>query len=271
VGDGPQRSDFHSHLIPGVDDGARTVEDALEGIGRMREAGIFRIVTTPHLDGSLTKKPAEFSQRLAEMDDAYARLHKAVSAEYGDVDLQRGHEVMLDVPDPDLSDQRLHLGDTNFVLIEWPRLSIPPGTVEAIERLVSQGIRPIVAHPERYRGIAERFRLTDLWRQHGALLQVNYGSLVGRYGASPRALAFRLLERGWVDCLSTDFHGRPHLELYVQQAEEAFGARGAEEQFAILSSVNTKRILDGHDPIEVPPLPPDRRLWSRLRGLLRSG
>jgi len=267
---GAGRADFHSHLVPNVDDGARSIEDALEGIGRLTELGIRRIVTTPHLDGSLTRKPGELSAMLADMDSAFDRLHRAVTDVFKEVDLQRGHEVMLDVPDPDLSDTRLHLGDTDYVLIEWPRLTVPPGTVEAIQRIVAQGVRPVVAHPERYRGIAERFRLNGLWREHGAVLQVNYGSLVGRYGASARSLAFRMLERGWVDCLSTDFHGRPHLDLYVERVEKIFVERNAEEHFELLSAVNTNRILDGEDPVEVPPLPPDRRLWSRLRGLLRT-
>ncbi len=177
---------------------------------------------------------------------------------------------MLDVPDPDLSDPRLRLDGTSFVLVEWPRLMLPPGTVEAVARLRAVGIRPVIAHPERYRGMAERFRLAEIWRREGAILQVNYGSLVGRYGAGPRGLALRLLTAGWVDCLSTDFHGRPHLELYVSRVRSLFDGRDAEEQFDLLTSINTARIADGKDPLPVPPLRPHRRLWSRLKGLLST-
>ncbi len=263
-----QLTDFHSHLVPSVDDGARSVEDALEGMGRMKAAGITRITTTPHIDASLTASPSVLAERLAAVDEAFGRLEASAREAFPDVELNRGHEVMLDVPDPDLSDARLHLADTHFVLIEWPRLTVPPGTVEALRRLVAQGVRPIIAHPERYRGMPERIRLAEVWRNEGAILQVNYGSLVGRYGSQVRGLAFRLLERGWVDCLSTDFHARPHLELHVGPAEDVLVARGAEEQFALLAATNPRRVLDGKDPLPVPSLPPDRRLWSKLRGLL---
>lgn len=266
----PAFVDLHSHLVPGVDDGARTLEESLEGVGRMRDAGISRIVTTPHLDGSLTRQPSALEARLAAVDEAFESLEEAAKRRFPDLELRRGHEVMLDVPDPDLTDPRLRLGRTNYVLVEWPRLRVPPGTVETVRKLQGSGLRLVIAHPERYHGMAERLRLAEMWRSEGAVLQVNYGSLVGRYGPEARTLAFRMLERGWVDCLSTDFHGRPHLDLYLPRAGALFEERDAEEQFRVLAAVNTGRIMKGEDLLDVGPIPPDRRLWSRLRGLLRA-
>ncbi len=267
---GPRLVDLHSHLVPAVDDGSRSIDDSLEGLTRMWEAGIGRVITTPHLDGSLTRTPGAVGPTLAAVDIAFRDLAVAARERLPDLVLERGHEVMLDVPDPDLSDPRLRLADTSFVLVEWPRLMLPPGTVDAVARLRATGVRPVIAHPERYRGMAERFRLAEIWRQEGAILQVNYGSLVGRYGAGPRSLAFRLLIAGWVDCLSTDFHGRPHLELHVSRAQALFEERDAVEQFDLLAVTNTGRIAEGKDPLPVPPLRPQRRLWSRLKGLLRT-
>lgn len=261
-------TDLHSHLVPGVDDGSRTLDEALEGLGRMREAGIVRVVTTPHLDASLTREPGALQPRLSQIDESFRLLAEAVAERFPDMELRRGQEVMLDVPDPDLSDLRVHLAETRYVLVEWPRLTVPPGTAEVLARLRDMGVTPVVAHPERYRGMSERLRLADVWRREGAVLQVNYGSLVGRYGAGPRAVAFRLLEQGWVDCLSTDFHGRPHQELFFQNAREVFEARDAADEFELLAAVNTGHVLDGEPVQMVPPIPPDRRLWSRLRGLL---
>ena len=111
-------------------------------------------------------------------------------------------------------------------------------------------------------------RLAEVWRNEGAVLQVNYGSLLGRYGAEARSVAFRLLERGWVDCLSSDFHGRPHLEVFLGRVSELFDRRDATDVFELLAATNTNRILDGELPLEVPPIRPDRRLMARLRGLL---
>ena len=127
---------------------------------------------------------------------------------------------------------------------------------------------PVIAHPERYRGMGERLRLAGMWRQEGAVLQMNHGSLVGRYGSHARSVAFRLLERGWVDCLASDFHGRPHLEVYLDKARDLFDKRGAGDLFELLASTNPDRIMNGDELEEVPPLQQDRRFLSRIKGLL---
>ncbi len=262
--------DLHSHLVPGVDDGAISVDDALEGVGRMVEKGIRTIVTTPHLDGSLTREPKALGARLAVVDEAFQRVHALVSQRYPDVSFMCGHEVALDLPDPDLSDPRVRLGDSNSVLIEWPRLRIPPETPPVLRKLTALGYRLLIAHPERYRGYDSGLSLVQRWRQEGAFLQVNYGSLVNRYGPEARSLAFRLLERGWVDCLASDFHGRPHLRLHLEGARDVFERLGAEQSWALLTQVNPERITRGENPLPVPPVEGSRRLVDRIRSLFRG-
>ncbi len=78
-------------------------------------------------------------------------------------------------------------------------MQIPPRTEPVIERICAEGYQPIIAHPERYQGMARTVELAGAWRRAGAFLQVNHGSLVGRYGSEVRDVAFALLARGWVD------------------------------------------------------------------------
>jgi protein-tyrosine phosphatase len=261
--------DLHSHLIPGVDDGARTLEDTREGVERMTRAGIRKIMTTPHVDASLVRDPAAYNQHMDWVDRAWEEVRQEVATHFPEVDFRRGHEVMLDVPDPDLSDERLRLGGSSFVLIEWPRLQLPPGTPAVLSRLRMAGLRPIVAHPERYIGFDRDLELAAEWKRVGALLQVNYGSLVDRYGPEARSLAFRLLRHGWVDYLSTDFHGRPHLKLYRREAVELLTEMGGDEQITLLSMTNPQRLFRDEEPLPVPPLLGDRTVWAKLRGLLK--
>ena len=261
--------DLHSHLVPGVDDGARTIEDTLEGIERMNEAGIRKIITTPHVDASLSRDPEAYIERMDQVDRAWVDAERTVAERFPQVDFRRGHEVMLDIPDPDLEDERLRLGGSSFALLEWPRLQLPPGTVEVLSRLRLAGIRPIVAHPERYVGFDRELELASEWKRVGAYLQVNYGSLVGRYGAEPRKLAFRLLRSGLVDYLSTDFHGRSHLKLLYREGVEALAELGGEEQISLLSITNPQRIFRDEEPVPVPPLLGERTLWGRFRELLK--
>jgi protein-tyrosine phosphatase len=268
---GPSIIDLHSHLVPGVDDGARSIADAMEGLGRMVARGVDTIITTPHLDGSLTRDPGALRERLATVDAAFGELQAAASRAHPTLTLMRGHEVKLDIPDPDLSDPRIRLGNSNFILVEWPRLLIPPETPPVLARLGSAGVRLLIAHPERYGGYDPELHLVEKWRKEGAFLQANFGSLIGRYGPAPRAVAFRLLERGWVDCLATDFHGRPHLRLFLDAARETFERLGAERAWDMLTQVNPERISRGDEPLPVPPVEGGRGLVDRIRSLFRAG
>jgi protein-tyrosine phosphatase len=234
----------------------------------MREAGVDRIITTPHLLGSLTLDDRAFGLAMERMDRAWEALSGLVEEEFSKLVVHRGHEVMLDVPDVRFDDSRTRLAGTSFALVEWPRLQVPPGTLPVIQRVRDLGVRPIVAHPERYLGIVRDLRLVQEWKRAGARLQINHGSLVGRYGPEAREAAFRLLELGWVDYLASDFHGRPHLTLYMDQAREVFERSEALEQFDRLNRVNPGRILDDDEPLPVDVVTVDQGFWDKIRNLI---
>ncbi len=259
-------ADLHNHLVPGVDDGARSLDDTLGSVERMTQEGIRRILTTPHLDGSLTLDRELLEERLSEVSAAFERAAEAVAGRFPDVELRRGHEVMMDVPDVRFDDPRTRLNGSSFVLVEWPRLQLPPGTTAALARIRSQGYRPIVAHPERYIGI--ELSLARQWREVGSYLQVNYGSLAGRYGSEARAFAFRLLRRGWVDYFSSDFHGRPERRIYRREAAQRLEELGASDTFARLSGTNPSRVFTDEEPLPVPVLPAERGFWAKVKEIL---
>ncbi|HZD03880.1 MAG TPA: CpsB/CapC family capsule biosynthesis tyrosine phosphatase [Longimicrobiales bacterium] len=263
----PTAADLHSHLVPGVDDGARTLEDALEGVGRMVEAGIGAVVTTPHLEASVTVDPEAMDREMARMDRAWEQLSAAVARAHPDLVFRRGFEVRLDVPELALDDERIRLGGTSFVLVEWPRMQIPPGTEAVIRRIREGGLRPVIAHPERYSGMRDRVAQVGDWRDEGAYQQVNLGSLLGRYGGQARSRALRLLREGLVDVLATDFHGRPHLNLHLEPVSDRLRDVGADEQLLLLTSTNPHRIVRNQEPELVPPLPSDGGFWGRVRDL----
>ncbi len=268
MNDDVARVDIHSHLVPGVDDGARTLDDALESIERMLALGIRTIATTPHLDASFMAV-AEGVRRVQEVRDAFERLLEAVSERFPTVDLRQGFEVMLDDPHADLSDPRLRMDETSFVLVEWPRMRVPPGTSAVLARLRDQGLRPVVAHPERYREGGDIRNLAQSWRDAGGFLQVNHGSLTGRYGAAPERRAWSLLEEGLADYLASDHHGRPHLELQLEQVERRLEDFDAEEQLSMLTRTNPLRLLEDLEPLPVRPVQISHGWRERLRRLIR--
>jgi protein-tyrosine phosphatase len=261
--------DFHSHLVPGVDDGATDLAQSRSALEVMRAQGVRALVTTPHLSGSLTTQPERMEEFFGLLDPAWERFRELAAAEFPDLRVERGLEVMLDTPALDLSDARLRLAGTSFVLVEFPFLSVPPNSAAAIYGLRSQGWRPVIAHPERYRAVDPELRLVEEWRRVGGLLQVNCGSLVGRYGRQAQTTAFRLLRRGWVSYLSSDYHARGTCAL--DESRRALVEKGAEDHARLLLEENPGRLIEDRAPLEVPPLPDEKMsLWRRLLSLRRG-
>jgi protein-tyrosine phosphatase len=264
----PRRTDFHSHLVPGVDDGAREPADSARALARFRAEGVGQVITTPHFMGSLTLSPSRLEDRLAELDAGWEKLADVVrddAARHGTaLRVERGVEVMLDVPEPDLSDPRLRLAGGPFVLVEYHNLQLPPNAEFAVAALRNRGWRPVIAHPERYRNLLPSLAQVARLREAGALVQVNAGSLFGAYGRTAAGHARTVLAAGWADYLSSDYHcrGEPGVARCAQSLVEAgFGV-----QAELLSVTNPGRLLNGDDPLPVPPLktPEARPWWARL-------
>lgn len=259
--------DFHSHRVPGVDDGAVDLDESRAALETLAAQGVRGLITTPHLDGSVTRQPDRLAEYFRRIDMAWEQLVALRDDLFPDLALARGAEVMLDVPDPDLSDPRVRLAGTEFVLVEFPYMTIPPHSVEAIRQIRLKGRVPVVAHPERYAGIEGALPLVDQWKRAGALLQVNCGSVLGRYGRSAELAAWQLLERGWTDYLASDYHGRGRCS--VAECRGILTRSTAEEQAELLMHRNPARLLRGELPEPVPPVRrPEAR--SGLSRLLRS-
>lgn len=257
--------DFHSHLIPGVDDGAQNVEQSLTALRAMAAQGITTAITTPHFDASLTRDPAALAARLQEFDAGWALLADALRREEGLPRLLRGTEVMLDEPDVDLSDPRIRLAGGPFVLCEFPGLRLPPNAEWGVENLVKRGWRPIVAHPERYRNVDTELGMLSRLRAAGAVFQMNSGSLLGHYGEGAERLSRKLLALGWVEYLSSDHHARG--TPATARAVELLREHGGTAQAARLTEENPGRMLVGELPLPVDVLvPPETDLtwWQRL-------
>lgn len=260
----PGLVDFHSHLMPAVDDGAQDVAQSLEALRAFAAQGAATCVTTPHFDASLTKSPAAFVSRMGQFDQAWEALTAAHAGQPGLPKIARGVELMLDDPDPDLSDPRVRLAGGPFVLVEFPAMQMPPNAEWALHNIRQKGWRPIIAHPERYRNHDSRLTVLSRCRAAGALLQVNSGSLLGQHGDRARAVANALLSLGWADYLASDHHARG--EPATGRAAALLRSRGAEAQVQRLTVENPLRILSGEAPLPVQPLEAKqaRTWWGRL-------
>jgi protein-tyrosine phosphatase len=254
--------DFHNHLIPGVDDGAADLSDSRSGMEAMVGQGAATIIATPHFRGSMAARARDRKAYLAVVDKAWNQLCELGKSEFPKVRLERGAEVMLDVPSPDLSDSRLRLAGTSFVLCEFPFMRIPPHSMRALATLVDNGVTPIVAHPERYSNMMGNLELLDDWKAAGAFLQINCGSLTGQYGAAPKRIGWDLVRRGVADYLSSDYHARGRCQ--IADCALALENAGAKSQARMLLSTNAERMLKGEKPHAVAAVSDRPTLWRRL-------
>ncbi len=265
-------TDFHNHLIPGVDDGSQDAEHSAGALAAFRRAGVRQVVVTPHFNGSLTQQPERLAQRLAELDAGWQVLRGVVDADaeqFGSpLRLERGAEVMLDIPDPDFSDARIRLAGTPFVLVEFPMLQLPPANAAMAIGLIRRGgWTPIIAHPERYRNLDSLAPLGEFIAA-GALLQVNAGSLLGDYGSKAQERAREILGHGLASFVCSDYHarGEPHTSGFARMLGDA----GFSEHATLLLGVNPERMLNGEMPLQVPPMAtaraPGAPWWKRIFG-----
>jgi protein-tyrosine phosphatase len=241
--------DFHNHLTPGVDDGAADVNESRAGIEAMVADGITGIITTPHIAASMVER-GTLDKYLAKIEEGWSVLQNLVATEFPKLRIARGFEVMLDVPHPNLENPLLRLAGTKFVLFEFPFMNIPPNSVRALFELREAGWIPILAHPERYVNMEGNIEMIEQWRDAGAYMQINAGSIVGQYGARAKKLAWSILEAGQADYMCSDYHSRG--KTAVAAAFAQIRKKGMEVQADTLIR-NAKKVVSGDKPLQLEP------------------
>lgn len=248
--------DLHSHLLPGVDDGSRSVEQSVGVLRTFRERGVTTVAATPHLLAS---------QLAAGFPPAYQAAWDALLPHVpSGVTLVRGAEVMLDRPLPaEAARREVTLGGTRYILVEFPRM-VPAEIVgRALHDVSAHGLVPVLAHPERYSSCSVEAART--WRRMGAVLQVDATTLTLPRSRGDRARA--LVAAGLADILAADNHGDARC---VATALDWLTEHEGEDQAVLLLDANPRAILEDRALYEVDPLPMRTSLWRRVRGLFEA-
>ncbi len=196
-------TDWHSHILPGVDDGVQTMEESLNILSLYEELGVGTVWLTPHIMEDIPNATEHLRERFAQLQEAYG----------GSIRLHLAAENMLDI----LFEERfskndlLPLGeDGDHLLVETSYFNPPVGLKDILLRIKAKGYYPVLAHPERYVYMSEADyrQIKDM----GVKLQLNLFSLAGMYGPEAQKKAEYLLKQGWYDRMGTDIHSLRALE-----------------------------------------------------------
>jgi protein-tyrosine phosphatase len=224
--------DIHTHILPGFDDGAESPEVAVEMARAAASEGISRVVATPHI------MQDDLTGLRTKIEDAVSSLNKRLRQESVDVEILPGAEVHVSaalVTNPDaLKDISLGFRE-NYVLLELPLQEMPRFTEELIFRVQLKGFVPVLAHPERNASIIEQpSKLLGLVEK-GALVQVNAGSVTGKYGEKVRITADLFMRNRLIHFLASDAHSLRSRPLKLREAvERAKGVLGDEGASALV-------------------------------------
>lgn len=208
------KTDMHSHLLPGIDDGSKDMEMSLQLIRGMKELGYQKLITTPHIIWDMYKNtPGIINSKLEE-------VRKAVREEGIDIELHAAAEYFLDEHVEELLKKKepLLTVSGNKVLTEFSMAFPSMNTKDILFEMQMQGYQPIIAHPERYIYLQQNKDFYQELKDIGCLFQLNILALGGHYGRSVKDLAEWLLNNGFYDLVGTDLHNFYHLED-LQHAE----------------------------------------------------
>ena len=199
--------DLHSHLIPGIDDGAKTLEESLALIRRMVDLGYAKLILTPHVMRDAYHNTPE------TIIDGLERLREAVREAEIDVVLEASAEYYLDEGFlPLLEAGKILPIAGKYLLFETSYLAHPNNLLDMIYAIKLHGYSPILAHPERYRYIKDPQQEYGELKELEVLFQIDTTSLGGYYGKDAKKKAEFLLKEGWIDFVGSDAHRMRHLD-----------------------------------------------------------
>lgn len=218
-------TDWHSHVLPGVDDGIKNLDESLDVLRHFDSHGVSTLWLTPHIMEDYPNSTEHLKQRFEELQGAWT----------GNLKLKLASENMLD----SLFEERLSANDllpigenSDHLLVETSYFSAPIGFDGIIDSIMSAGYFPLLAHPERYTYMDEKDYLR--LREKGVKMQLNYVSLIGGYGETARKKSIWLLKNGYIDVVGSDIHRlksnqslitqkpskKEHLEMLLNVAKE---------------------------------------------------
>ncbi|WP_445491792.1 tyrosine-protein phosphatase [Niallia sp. 03133] len=246
--------DIHCHILPGIDDGAKTIEDSLAMAKAAAEEGIKTIVATPH------HRNNQYNNKKEEILQGVEALNKVLVQENMPLTILPGQEVRIfgEVLEDYQKGEILTLNHTKYLFIEFPSSSVPRYAERLLYDIQTQGIIPIIVHPERNKELQEKPELMYKLVQNGALTQVTAASVCGSFGKKVKQFSEQLIEANLTHFIASDAHNTTTRTFKVRQAfdeiEAVFGT-----DYVYLFTENAELLIEDKNIYKEIPQPIKRK------------
>lgn len=253
--------DMHAHILPGVDDGPKTMAESIELLKLAEAEGIEDIIATSHAYSPHYDVPKKL------VLEKLAALREEVSKHDLKIRLHAGQEVRIqdNTVEQLEAGQALTLAGSKYVLLELPSSGIPAYTIQIIQGILNLNKVPIIAHPERNRAIAEKPSRLERLITHGALSQVTAGSLAGHFGKNVQKLSLKLVEANLVHTYGSDVHHKETRPFLFEKGLDYLDRHNHHDLADILLE-NNARILTNQDFVLLEPVAVETKKWWQLIG-----
>jgi len=241
--------DIHSHIMPEIDDGARSLEEAVAMAELAAADGIEQMVSTPHMFNGLSHNPgpSEILDRVSKLQNAVGSTLKIVPGN----EVHVSHEIAEQVK----SRRVTLINNLNYILIEFPQLTVPIGADDLFYKLQLQNIYPILVHPERNAQIQARPSIVAGFVERGVFIQVTAMSVTGEFGPTAKTCANSLLRHNCVHFLATDTHRPLRRPPVLSKGRNAAAQVIGEEAARKLVYDNPLAVVNGEHFAVEPPIP----------------
>ena len=248
--------DIHSHILPGLDDGSKNLEQSVAMLRMAAEAGTTDIVASPHANQEYAFDATLVEQRISEVQAAAGDMPRI----YYGCDF---HLTLENIEDAVRVPEKYSINHKGYLLVEFSDFLVPKTTEEIFARLMQARLRPIVTHPERNQLLQRRLGDLEAWAAQGVYMQVTAQSFLGRFGRTAKAFAHELMSRGLVKFVASDAHDTkwrpPRMDEAFRYVEKTFGEEAALRVF----EENPRSALAGV-PLLGTPIPIKRKKWLGL-------
>ena len=235
--------DIHSHIIPNVDDGARSVEETFNILKEAQEAGFTDVILTSHFLLNYYETNAQ------ELIFWKEKLQEVLKKQGTKINLHSGMEIYITNQMEELLENKkiLTLANSRYMLIELPLATNVKYFDYVVYYLEAQGIKPIIAHPERYKCVQKDPDIVEEYIEKGCLIQCNYGSIVNLYGREAEKTIKTILKKNQVHFLGSDVHRENGTYLIILDAIKKIRKIIGENKINEITTINPKKILQNEE------------------------